>query len=269
MIIRKSSHLNTKKMTSNIKKISFLLLLSAISVLSCKKTDPTPAIPPNLTVVSKTTTSNGFSYKEYYQETATADNRKGIVILTHGDGGTSNDGILNAQCTALATEGYVAITSSYRPLDVPTNATYAAKIMQFKADMEGLITTTTNTYSVARNKVIIGGLSRGGNCTYALSLPAGNGITPFAGIKGVILECAGGDAYGGGAILFPVAFMANKIDPTVGIVDANDFKNALQNNNNPNVKTLSECLIIDGSGHCGSANLYQPFVVKKVKEWLP
>jgi dienelactone hydrolase len=189
--------------------------------------------------------------------------------LAHGDGGSSNDATLNDQCNALAQEGYVAITTSYRPLDVATNPTYASTIVQFKTDIESVIQVATTTYGITRDKVIMGGLSRGGNCTYALVLPEQTDIVPLAGIKGVILQCSGGDEWGGSAILFPVAYMSNKVDNAVGVVDANSFKNGLQNNKNATVKNLSECLIINSTGHCTNADQYKPFILKKVKEWLP
>jgi hypothetical protein len=55
----------------------------------------------------------------------------------------------------------------------------------------------------------------------------------------------------------------------MGVADANEFKNGLQNNANTNVKTLSECLIYNSSGHCGDTSGNKKIMVTKVKQWLP
>jgi len=47
------------------------------------------------------------------------------------------------------------------------------------------------------------------------------------------------------------------------------FKNGLQNNANNTVKTQSECLIYNSTGHCSDISGNKAFIVKKVKEWLP
>jgi dienelactone hydrolase len=249
----------------NLKILS--LALGALLFAACSKNHnmvPTPT--PTAKVVFRTVNKTGFDYKEYYQDVANATNRKGIVILSHGDGGNINDGTLNDQCTALAQEGYIAVTTSYRSL---ANFGYYEGLVRFKEDMEAVISGTTTTYSIARNKVVIGGISRGGNATLALALPDQKSLVPFAGIKGVILQCPGGDEWQGSAILLPAAYMSSQADPVQGVTDANVFNTGLQKNTNPDVKALSEILVIPGSGHCNNADQYKPFIVKKVKEWLP
>jgi hypothetical protein len=87
-------------------------------------------------------------------------------------------------------------------------------------------------------------------------------------LKGVILECSGGDDYTGFAIKKQVACMANKTDNVIG-GNIDQFKAGLATNPNNDVKTLSECLIVNSTGHCTNVELYKPFIVRKVKEWLP
>lgn len=250
-------------------KKQFLLLIS-ILVLSCSKNDDSAIsnpISPTATVTSKTVIATGFNYKEFYQETANSSTRKGLIILAVGDGSTENDGTLNEQCTALAKEGYVAITTSYRSL----NGTWDQQGASFKADIENVITNAGTWYNIPRNKTILGGLSRGGNMTIALILPNGQfvGTTSFTGIKAAVFQCSGGDNWKGSAVLFPVAWMSNKTDNTMGVVNANDFKTGLTVNANPNVSTQSECLIYNSTGHCSDISGNKNFIVRKVKEWLP
>lgn len=257
-----------------MKTLPFLaIILLVLGSASCSSDDDNSTgqvTPPENTEIFPETVSemksvNNFSYKQFFQQTANDTTRKGIVILAHGDGADANDFTLNDQCKALAQQGYVAITTSYTPISgTPENQN-----MTFKSDIEAVITKVTVDFGITRNKVIIGGLSRGGNSTFALVLPGQAGITPIAGIKGVILECSGGDEWKGSAILFQVAYMSNKNDNVMGVPDTNVFKNGLQNNINTGVSANSECLIVDGTGHCADAQLYKPFIVQKVKQWLP
>lgn len=251
-------------------KNSILTILLATVLFSCSKHDdpaPMPMPIPAVAVASRTVTSGlGFNYKEFYQATATVNTRKGLIILAHGDGGTENDPTLNEQCTSLAQQGYVAVTTSYRPLGA-----WESSGTSFKADIENVITNVGTLYMIPRNKTVLGGSSRGGNMTLALILPNGQfaGTTPFAGIKGAFLQCSGGDNWKGSAVLFPVAWMSNATDPTMGVVNGNDFKTGLTNNANPNVSSQSECLIYNSNGHCSDVSGNNAFMVRKVKEWLP
>ncbi|HMI07538.1 MAG TPA: hypothetical protein VK528_08340 [Flavobacterium sp.] len=250
-----------------MKKLPLLsiLFLSALAV-SCSKDDDNNATevqgPP---VNSETVDATNFKYKQFFQETESESTRKGIVILAHGDDADENDYTLNDQCVALAQQGYVAITTSYEPI----SGTVENQNATFKSNIEEVIAGATADFDIPRSKVIIGGLSRGGNSTFALVLPAQAGITPITGNKGVILQCSGGDEWKGSAILFPTAYMSNKTDDVMGVPDTNVFKNGLAANANPGVASMSECLIIDGVGHCGAANYYKPFIVQKVMQWLP
>ncbi|QIG89158.1 hypothetical protein G6R40_05480 [Chryseobacterium sp. POL2] len=238
--------------------MSFLFLLS-----NCSSDDNNePEMPVNSDVKTKAGTTNGAAYKVFYQETSQPSTRRGLIILAVGDGGNENDATLNAQCTALADKGYVAITTTYR-----TNSEYYAG---FKEDMEQLITTETTAFSIARNKVVLGGLSRGGNRLHGAVLPANpqNNSYPIEGIKGVILECAGGDVWKGKSILYPVLFMNNKVDNTVQTPDAETFVNGLQENVNPGVKDKSKTLIVPGAGHCTNANQYKDFIINNIDSWF-
>lgn len=252
-------------------KTTIKLFFIALVAVSCSKNDTsTPQIPLEIapTVINKTSDARGFKYKTYYQETANANNRKGIIILAHGDGGNENDATLNDQCNDLAKLGYVAVTSSYR-----ASTTYSESVNFFKVNMESIITALSLNYTIPENKTILGGLSKGGNLAYFMFLPAANGFSPTTkNLKGAALMCAGADTYRGTSILKPVIVMCNKIDSEVGITNAYDFKTALQNNTNANVKTLSECLIFDNNNvdaHCSNTNEYKAFLIKKVQEWLP
>jgi dienelactone hydrolase len=257
-------------MKTTIKLLSLLFISAVISFVSCSKSDDSPAPPntSNVAVVSKTTALANFSYKTFYQETANASTRKGIVIIAHGDGGNSDDGTINDQCKELAQNGYVAVTTSYRT----PNQGYTIDVNNFKADMESVVNKVTVDYNIPVNKTIVGGSSRGGDLLFPMFLPAANAaaaIQPTAlDLKGIILECSGGDNYKGTAILKQVAYMANKNDNVFG-TDATTFQAGLSNNANNTVKTLSECLIINSTGHCTNADQYKPFIVRKVKEWLP
>lgn len=249
-------------------KFLFVTLLFAM-IFSCSKNDDGPSQNDNdnTPIVSLDSESAlGFGFKTFFQEMASPQTRKGLVILAHGDNSDESDGILNSQCEALAKKGYVAVTTSYRN---PTG-TYEEINARFKADLESVITAAGNQYGIPRSKTIIGGISRGGNNTFPLILPGQAGVgNPIADIRGAILECSGGDEWKGSAVLVPVAYMANKIDPTMGVENANDFKNGLLNNANGNVAEQSECLIVNSSGHCSDAGQYKNFVVEKVMEWLP
>ncbi len=248
-------------------------VLMVVTLFSCSKNDeeqpvtPTPA--PTVAVANKVVPAGNYNYKYkvFYQETQNATNRKGLIILAVGDGGTENDATLNDQCTALAQEGYIAVTTTYRNLDA--GLTWEQQGAQFKQDIQYVASLNQYEFSgIYQSNTILGGLSRGGNMTMALILPGQfAGTAPFAGIKGAILQCAGGDNWKGSAVLFPVAYMSNKVDNVMGVADANDFKNGLQNNANNTVKTQSECLIYNSTGHCSDISGNKAFIVKKVKEW--
>lgn len=243
----------------------FLLLLN-----SCSDDDNNVAATPvdenaDVSVKSETMAASSFKYKRFYQETANASTRKGIVILAHGDGGDENDSTLNDQCKSLAQNGYVAVTTSYNSIGV---ANQEQANQRFKGQINEVIEDLTTIFDIPRNKIVIGGLSRGGNNSFALVLPGQLGITPIEGIKGVILECSGGDTWKGSAILYPVAYMSTLNDDVMGS-NADEFKNGLTENNNQGVAATSECLIIPGTGHCTQAGQYKAFVVAKVKQWLP
>jgi dienelactone hydrolase len=253
-----------------MKKI--ILALFVAIFYSCSKSEDKPAetlTPPSTpaaNVTNTSTTTNGFMYKTYFQMPANATNRKGIVVLAHGDGGNSNDAILNDQCVALANEGYVAVTTSYRAL----TGTFNTNVNNFKADMESVINQLVAAFNIPVNKTLLGGSSRGGNLSFSMFLPADPGpIQPTTlNLRGVILQCSGGDTWKGANILKPVIFMSNKTDATVG-TDALAFKAGLTNNSNVGVSSLSECFIVDSEGHCTNPELYKPFLVRKVKEFLP
>lgn len=252
-------------------KLKVLLLSIFLISISCSKDDdPAPLTnTPTTTVatVNKITALANFSYKTYYQENANANNRKGIIILAHGDGGTFNDGTLNDQCNALAEAGYVATTTSYRN----PNQGYINDVNNYKSDIESVINKIVSDYSISINKVIVGGSSRGGDLMFPMFLPANadNSIVPTTlNIKGIILQCSGGDNYKGSAIKKQVAYMSNKNDNVFG-TDATTFQTGLSNNLDNSVKTLSECLIINSTGHCTNPEQYKPFILRKVKEWLP
>lgn len=246
------------------KLLNILFLMSFLFLLSnCSSDDNNePEMPVNSDVKTKAGTTNGAAYKVFYQETSQPSTRRGLIILAVGDGGNENDATLNAQCAALADKGYVAITTTYR-----TNSEYYAG---FKEDMEQLITKETAAFGIARNKVVLGGLSRGGNRLHGAVLPANpqNNSYPIEGIKGVILECAGGDYWKGRGILYPVLFMNNKVDDAVQTPDAETFVNGLQENVNPDVKDKSKTLIVPGSGHCTNANQYKDFIVNNIDSWF-
>ncbi|MCZ8197803.1 MAG: hypothetical protein O9267_09365 [Flavobacterium sp.] len=253
-------------------KKSILLLVIIFSFFSCSKNEETangtPA-PPAITNKVVTAGNYNFKYKVFYQEIQNATNRKGLIILAVGDGGNENDATLNEQCAALAQEGYVAVTTTYRSLD--TGLTWDQQGAQFKQDMLFVASNTQIEYTgINQSNTILGGLSRGGNMTMALILPNQfAGTTPFTSIKGAILQCAGGDTWKGSAVQFPVAYMSNKVDNIMGVANANDFKTGLASNPNPNISSQSECLIYDSSGHCADISGNKAFIIKKVKEWIP
>jgi len=258
-----------------MKIVKYLSVLTVflIVVTSCSKDNDTPPIqvPTTNNIVSNVLTEPTFNlkYKVFYKNDLSSSTVKGLVVLAVGDGGTENDMTLNEQCTALAKQGYVAITTTYRPLD-GAGQTWEEQGALFRADMMAVITKADNDYGIPFNKTIVGGISRGGNMTMALILPGQfTHVEPFSGIKGALLQCSGGDAWKGSAVLFPVAWMSNKVDTTMGVANANDFKNGLQNNANQTVKTQSECLIYNSNGHCGDISGNKAFIVRKVKEWLP
>lgn len=235
--------------------------------MSCSSDDSNPAnddnpIDPNIEVETRTSNGTGFEYKVFYQEEITPQTRRGIVILAVGDGGNINDGTLNSQCDALARKGFVAITTTYR-----INSDYYAG---FKEDMEEIIANETVAFGIPKSKVVLGGLSRGGNRLHGAVLPENPEYNsyPIEGIKGVILECAGGDYWKGRGILYPVLFMNNKIDNTVQTPDADEFVNGLQENINPGVKDKSHCLIVPGSGHCTNSGQYRNFILQHIDSWF-
>ncbi len=216
-----------------MKNIKFLAIAFLIIVASCSKSDddtvPVVVIDPNApsvaaaNVVTEPSAVSGVSYKAYLQKPATATNRKGLIILTHGDGSNVNDGILNDQCIALANEGYVAVTITYRPLVLD----YAGNYNSFKTDMQNAVTWLNAEYNIPVNKTMLGVFSRGGNLAFKMFLPAdvGAAIQPTdLNLKAAILMCAGGNNWQGRAILKPVIFMANKVDAAVQIIDAVTFK---------------------------------------------
>jgi esterase/lipase len=251
-------------------KLKFLILLMLVFAISCSKDEdalsnnPVVETPP--ATIFKVTDLAPFSYKTYYQEFANATNRKGAVILAHGDGGSENDGTLNEQCKALAEAGYVGVTTSYR---APTFSGGSIDNDRFKEDIENVINKIKIDYTIPINKIIVGGLSRGGNLAFNMFLPTTiYGSPTNLDVKGIVLECSGGEYYKGSAIKKQVAYMSNKIDNDVD-GDAIAFQTGLTVNVNNNVKTLSECLIINSTGHCTNADQYKPFILRKVKEWLP
>lgn len=252
-----------------MKTVIFLL---TFAFLSCSKDDNedsnnTTPTPENVESRVVTLPNSGFSFKEYFQTPANETNRKGIIILAHGNGGTHEDATLNDQCVALAAKGYVAITTSYRNVD---NLEFTQQGGSFLTDIESVIAATTNTFAIARNKVIIGGLSRGGNLTFSLILPGQlpPDVEPISGIKGAILECSGGDNWKGANVKFPVLYMSNISDPVLGMNDANDFKNGLLDNANNGVSSLSQTLIINSNGHCTNADQYKNFITTHIDSFF-
>ncbi len=240
--------------------IGFLFLL-----INCKKDNnkiDTHSLASN-EIKIKYGNANSAIYKVYYPESNQIENRKGMIILAVGDGGNENDVTLNDQCKALAQKGYVAITTTYRPF----STTYVDWMVSFKEDMDKIIAQETIAFNITHDKVVIGGLSRGGNLTLGLVTPGqmGNEL-PIAGIKGVILECAGGDWWKGSAILFPTLLMSNATDTAVGTV-VEEFINGLESNSNPDVKNKSKVLSIPGEGHCTSINQYKDFIVNNIDSW--
>lgn len=248
-----------------------LILFSTalIFALGCSKDDDNYSEPtlPNADVAVTVTTHEfpgNFEYKKFLR--TELGSVRGLIILAHGDGGSIDDSTLNDQCYALAQQGFIAITTSYRN---PTG-TEAEINSQFVTDLNAVYFAMNGQYNIPVTKTVVGGLSRGGNLTFPLVLPGQPGLNaPSSSLKGVILECSGGDAWKGGAIVVPVAYMSNQSDDVMGMADANDFKNALLSNANPGVASKSECLIIGGQGHCGSSNQYKAFVVNKMIEWFP
>lgn len=252
------------------KLLHILSFIVAFGFISCGNDDTISDVKesieiPNVTTTNKIVNENGFSYKVFYQENESPNTRRGIIILAIGDGTDINDATLNNQCEALAKKGFVAITTSYRP--IPNS--YQQWYVNFKDDVSKIITKQTTDFKIDKSKVVLGGLSRGGNLLQGTVLPGQMGANnePFSGIKGVILQCAGGDDWKGSAILFPVLFMSNETDNTVG-TNANAFKNGLQRNNNPNVKQNSHCLIINGEGHCTNTDQYKDFILKHIDSWF-
>ncbi len=252
------------------KSIAMLTVFFAIIHISCSGDDDSGNSPtfPNENVEVTTQmmqSAQNFPYKVHFQQTDVDSTRKGIVILTHGDGGNADDGILNEQCRILAQQGYIGVTSSYRnPTGTPEEIN-----QRYLADIESVIAGTIAEFGIPRSKVVIGGLSRGGNLTYSLILPGQPGVAPIAGIRAAILECAGGDQWKGSAVLYPVAFASNQSDDVLGMNDANEFLNGLAANANMGVTAQSGSLIINGTDHCGNAGQYKTLVVQKVMEWLP
>lgn len=250
----------------NIFLKALMISMSIIGVafaVSCSSDDNSPSVNnPIVEVIAVTKDGNGFNYKVFYQEEETSQTRRGIIILAVGDGGNIHDTTLNAQCDALARKGFVAITTTYR-----TNSEYYAG---FKEDMELIITNETVAFGIAKSQVVLGGLSRGGNRLHGAVLPENPEYNsyPIEGIKGVILECAGGDYWKGRGILYPVLFMNNKVDNMVQTPDADEFTNGLQENINPGVKDKSHCLIIPGSGHCTDSGTYRDFILQRIDSWF-
>lgn len=246
--------------------VSALLVTGSIFLMSCKKKEEKKDDPntnlPNVEVSTTVVNSNGFSYKKFYQPSASDATRRGLIILAVGDGGGINDPSLNDQCDALAKKGFVAITTTYRPMP----NLYADWYALFKEDMERIITDETATFSITRDKVVLGGLSRGGNLLFSCVLP-GQPVTPIEGIKGVILECAGGDNWKGSAIFHRVLYMSNISDPGM-TNDASAFQAGLQNNLNPGVKDNSYCLIIPSEGHCTNLSEYKTFIIQNIDSWF-
>jgi hypothetical protein len=248
------------------KVFSLLFLLGLfLFVTNCSDNDDNqPDVPANSEVKTRGGIGHDFNYKIYYQESTQANARRGLIILAVGDGGNKDDATLNEQCNALAKKGFVAITTTYRP----SPGTYINWMASFKENIEQVIQQETEAFNIPRNKVVIGGLSRGGNLTLGSVLPGQMGdIPPIAGIKGVILECAGGDEWKGSAILFPVLFMSNATDNAVG-TNAEGFKAGLQNNGNTDVKAKSKTLVIPGEGHCSGSAQYKDFIINNIDSWF-
>lgn len=246
--------------------LSSFFIFGIVFLMSCKKKEEKKEDPvtnlPNVEVSTAVMNSNGFSYKKYFQPSVSSATRRGLIILAVGDGGTINDVNLNEQCDALAKKGFVAITTTYRPMPNVFNDWY----VNFKEDMEQIITDETATFSITRDKVVLGGMSRGGNLLFSCVLP-GQPVTPIEGIKGVILECAGGDNWKGSAILTRTLYMSNATDGAVA-TDANAFQAGLQNNNNSGVKDNSYCLIISSEGHCTNVSEYKTFIIQRIDNWF-
>jgi hypothetical protein len=242
-------------------KTTIVSMILTTSTEPCSTATPVTQ-PTTLMVKNRIENSNtGIRHSIHIQEPVVdiANFYKGVVILAHGDGGNEMDGTLNGQCAELAKAGYIAATMTYRPL----NKGWNQDAISFKEDVESVITSIITKYNVSRSKVVVGGLSRGSNQLFNCLLP-GQPASPILGIKGVILECPGGDAWKASVFPYPVAFMANEIDNDMGS-NSNNFCNSI----NPSIKSQSECLIIPGTGHCGGSNQYTAFILKMVKNWLP
>lgn len=252
-----------------MKRLILFLSMSTLIFAGCSKNDDNYVEPelPNaeVAVLSEVVNLGTFSYKTYYPEVIDGAYR-GLIILAHGDGGSIDDATLNDQCHALAQQGFVAATTSYRE---PVG-TVAEINNNFYADIENVFSDIAPDYGIPLGNTVLGGMSRGGNLTYSLILPGQEGI-PFTvtGIRGAVLECSGGDEWKGSAVVVPVAFMSNQSDDVLGMANADDFLNGLQANANAGVTSKSGSLIIPGTGHCGGSNQYKAFLVNKMIEWFP
>ena len=231
-----------------------------------------------LTVNHADSNLTNFSFRTYWVDAQNlpSGSLTGVVILAHGDGGTFEDATLNAQCVEIAKKGIIAIVTSYRP---GNNANWVLNVKQFQQDMETLITEAATRgiipTTMPRNRIILGGLSKGANNSLLMTIQGGlsdgNGTTlaPTTGIGGLILECAGGDNYSGSMLGFPALYMANEIDNGYGNVKISDFSAGLATNGLSNVKSKTKILSIPGTNHCGGADQYTNFIVSNLSILLP
>ncbi|WP_300672101.1 hypothetical protein [Soonwooa sp.] len=217
-----------------------------------------------LKVAKKDIQASNFNYRAYYPESTATDARKGIVILGVGDGGNVNDGLLNDQCDAIARMGFVAIVTTYEK-----GSSYADGNIKFKQNIEEIISKEASLYGIPRSKVVVGGVSKGGNLSLGISLPGqmGNGGQPIEGIKGLIIECGGGDQWKGSALKLPVLYMANATDGATG-GNGTDFRSGIESNTNADVKAKSKFLIAPGEGHCTNSADYKNFIINNINSFF-
>lgn len=221
-------------------------------------------LPRVYKVLTKDIQASNFNYRAYYPESTVTDARRGIVILGVGDGGNVNDASLNNQCEAITKMGFVAIVTTYEK-----GSSYADGNIKFKQNIEEIISKEAPAYNISRSNVVVGGVSKGGNLSLGISLPGqmGSGGQPIEGIKGLIIECGGGDQWKGSALKLPVLYMANATDGATG-GNGTDFKAGIESNTNANVKAKSKFLIAPGEGHCTNAADYKNFITSNINSFF-
>jgi hypothetical protein len=215
-------------------------------------------------LLNEVRTSNGITYKVYYNTSSGATYRKGILVLGSGNNenspspGDMNGAAENALCQKAAENGYVAAIVQYTKGTGVSN--WNGSAAQMGQDFDKCIVALSATFGIDKTKSVIGGVS------YAsfmlLTDIANNNTLSYA--KGLLAACGSTGEWQAQNFKIPVYSIV-----CAGNYEGDFAGTALYDKiTNAAIKALSEG-VTDSScnGHC--AGNWTNRLYTKLSQWIP